>query len=131
MSGAGTGATRGWPSWFAPAAVVPGALVVAHLARYRLVEPADLTALCATAAWDSPICALRTLVIQIFAAQRLGIAALVMALIAVLTRQRVIALLALATASVGLVLYSTNWSAPAVLLAALALLPRASAAGAR
>lgn len=111
------------PSWLVPVAVLLGALFLASLARYRLVEPADLTALCDTAVWKSPICVLRTLVIESFAAQRLGIAALVFSVLAVLTRQRAIALLALVTASFGLVLYSTDWAAPAVLLAALALLP--------
>jgi hypothetical protein len=125
-----TGEMR-YPSWLVPVVVLLGALFLATLARYRLVEPADLTALCDAAVWESPICVLRTVVIESFAAQRLGIAALVFSVLAVLTRQRAIALLALAIASAGLVLYSTDRAAPAALLAALALLPPTSSGGAR
>ena len=108
--------------WLAPSAVVVGALAVAGLVRYRLVEPADLTAICAATPWDSPVCMLRSLAVQVFSGQRIGIVALACALVALLTRWRIITLLALAIASAGLVLYSTDWAAPAVLLAGLALL---------
>jgi hypothetical protein len=116
-----------WPSWFAPIVVVLGMLTLASLVRYRLVEPADLTALCVATPWDSPACMLRSLAVQAFSGQRIGMAALACALVALLTGRHRIALLALAIASVGLVLYSTAWAAPAVLLAALALLPPVNA----
>lgn len=115
------------PSWLVPLVVMVGVLTLTSLVRYRLVEPADLTALCAATPWDSPACMLRSLTVQAFSDQRIGIAALVCALLAMFTRRRRIALLALASASAGLVLYSTDWAAPALLLAALALLPPASA----
>lgn len=115
------------PSWLVPTIVMLGMLTLASLVRYRLVEPADLTALCAATPWDSPACMLRSLAVQAFSGQRIGIAALACALLALLSGRRGIALLALACASAGLVLYSTDWAAPAVLLAALALLPPASA----
>jgi hypothetical protein len=118
-----------WPRWLAPAAVALGALLLASLARYRLVEPAELTVLCAALPWDSPACVLRSLTVQAFADQRLGLAAVTLALLAVATRWRAVALLALAVAGAGLVLYSTRWAAPAVLLAALALLPPVAATG--
>lgn len=114
------------PSWLAPSGVMLGMLALASLVRYRLVEPADLTALCAATPWDSPACMLRSLAVQAFSGQRIGIAALACALLALLTGWRSVALLALACASAGLILYSTDWAAPAVLLAALALLPPAS-----
>jgi hypothetical protein len=110
------------PNWLAPILVVFGALLLAGLARHRLVEPADLTALCADAPWDGPACVLRSLTVQAFAGQRIGLAALACALPALLARWRAAALLALAIASAGLILYSTRWSAPAALLAGLALL---------
>jgi hypothetical protein len=115
------------PSWLAPTVVILGMLALSSLVRYRLVEPADLTALCAASPWDSPACLLRSLAVQAFSGQRIGIAALACALLALLSGRRSIALLALASASAGLILYSTDWAAPAVLLAALALLPPTSA----
>ncbi len=117
------------PRWLAPIVVALGALLLASLARHRLVEPAELTARCAALPWDSPACLLRSLTVQAFADQRLGLAALALALLAVASRWRAVALLALAAASAGLVLYSTRWAAPAVVLAALALLPPAALAG--
>jgi hypothetical protein len=108
--------------WLAPIVIVAGALLLASLARHRLVEPAELTAWCDAVPWGSPACVLRSLTVQAFVGQRIGLAALTCALLALLTRWRAFALLALAVASAGLVLYSTRWSAPAVLLAGLALL---------
>jgi hypothetical protein len=121
-------ATSSVSRWLVPVAIVLGALLLASLARHRLVEPAELTAMCAAMSWDSPACVLRSLVVQAFAGQRIGLAALAFALLALLTRWRATALLALAVASAGLVLYSTSWAAPAVLLAALAL-PRPASSG--
>jgi hypothetical protein len=119
------------PAWLAPCAVVLGALLLASLARHRLVEPAALTALCDAMPFDSPRCILRSLTVQAFAAERLGMLALALAVLALLTRWRKVGLFALAAAGAGLVLYSTRWAAPAALLAALALLPAADAGTAR
>jgi hypothetical protein len=97
------------------------AFVLANLARHRLVEPAHLTALCDAAPWEGLACSLRTLTVQTFAAHRLGLIALGCALIAALLRSRGLALLALASGVAGLVLYSTLFAAPAVLVASLVL----------
>lgn len=111
------------------ALVVAGlALALASLARHRLVEPADLTALCDAAPWETLTCTLRSLTVQAFVEQRLGLAALGTALGALLTRWRWLALLSLALACAGLVLYCARWAAPATLIAALALLPARAAA---
>lgn len=107
----------------APFIALSAALLLASLARYRLVEPAALTALCDAMPWDSPSCIVRSLTVQAFANERLGMLALTLAVLALLTRWRTVGLIALAAATAGLVLYSTRWAAPAVLLAGLALLP--------
>jgi hypothetical protein len=134
MSAAGLSALRR-PPWLAscvaPFVTLSAALLLASLARYRLVEPAALTALCDAMPWDSPTCIVRSLTVQAFAAERLGMLALTLAVLALLTRWRTLGLFALAAAAAGLVLYSTRWAAPAVLLAALALLPAAAAGPAR
>jgi hypothetical protein len=111
-----------------PLAVLLAALVLASLARYRLVEPADLTAACDAAPWQGAACALRTLTVQAFAGQRLGGLALFCALLALMTRWRGPALLALAAGGAGLVLYSTGLAVPAVLVAALVLVRPAKGA---
>jgi hypothetical protein len=112
-----------------PLALAAASLLLARLARHRLVEPADLTAACDAAPWSDLACTLRTLVIQAFAAQRLALAALGCGLLATLTRSRALALAGLATGCAALVLYSVWLAAPAVLLAALVLVrPRGSAA---
>lgn len=124
-----------WMAWWAPLAApllaLLCALLLASLARYRLVEPAALTALCDAMPWDSPRCIVRSLTVQAFANGRLGIFALALAMLALLTRWRTIGLIALAAAGAGLVLYSTRWAAPAALLAGLALLPATTAGAAR
>ena len=112
-----------------PLGVVLSALALAGLARYWLVEPADLTATCDAAPWQGAACVLRSLTVQAFAAQRLGGLALACALLALVMRWRGAALLALAAGSAGLVLYSTRLAAPAVLLAALVLVRPVSVAG--
>jgi hypothetical protein len=106
----------------APFIALSGALLLASLARYRLVEPASLTALCDAMPWDSTTCIVRSLTVQAFADGRLGMLALTLAVLALLTRWRTVGLIALAAAAAGLVLYSTRWAAPAALLAGLALL---------
>ncbi len=118
------------PDWQAPLAapvVVPfvvltAAVLLASLARYRLVEPAALTALCDALPWESTTCIVRSLTVQAFADGRLGMLALALAVLALLTRWRTLGLIALAAAGAGLVLYSTRWAAPAALLAGLSLL---------
>lgn len=119
------------PAWLAslvaPFLALSGAMLIASLARYRLVEPAALTALCDALPWDSTTCILRSLTVQAFAGGRLGMFALALAVLALLTRWRAAGLVALAAAGAGLVLYSTRWAAPAALLAALALLPATTA----
>jgi hypothetical protein len=112
-----------------PLALAAASLLLASLARHRLVEPADLTAACDAAPWSDLACTLRTLVIQAFAAQRLALVALGCALLATFTRSRWLALAGLAAGCAALVLYSVWLAAPAVLLAALVLVrPRGSAA---
>jgi hypothetical protein len=118
------------PAWWAtvaaplvaPFIALSAALLLASLARYRLVEPAALTALCDAMPRDSTTCIVRSLTVQAFADGRLGMLALALAVLALLTRWRTLGFFALAAAGAGLVLYSTRWAAPAALLAGLALL---------
>jgi hypothetical protein len=117
----GTRRAAGVRSLALPLALALLALVLANLARHRLVEPADLTAACDVAPWDGLACSLRTLTVQMFAAQRLGLLALAAAVVATVTRWRSLALVALMAGTAGLVLYSTLFAAPAVLLALLVL----------
>lgn len=123
------------PPWraplVAPLLALSAALLLASLARYQLVEPAALTALCDAMPWDSPRCIVRSLTVQAFAGGRLGMLALALAVLALLTRWRTAGLIALAAAGAGLVLYSTRWAAPAALLAGLALLPATTRGSAR
>ncbi|MFN7571789.1 MAG: hypothetical protein ACK5TK_10125 [Betaproteobacteria bacterium] len=110
-----------------PLAVALLAIALASVARYRLVEPAALTARCDAAPWDGADCTLRTLTIQAFAAQRLGWTALALGVLATLLRRRALAWAALAGGAAGLVLYSAALGAPAALLGALVLVrPTAS-----
>ena len=114
----------------APLGLALSALALAGLARYRLVEPADLTAVCDAAPWEGAICTLRSLTVQGFATQRLGLAAMACALLALVTRWRWAALTGLGLGSAGLVLYSVGWAAPAVLIAALLLVRPGGESGA-
>ncbi len=87
-------------------------------ARYQLIEPAHLTYLCdggSREAW----CTVRSWIIQAFVHQRIGWVALGIAALAFLTGWRPMAGMALFLASAGLVLYTTELSAPAALLALL------------
>jgi hypothetical protein len=117
----GTRRVTGVRSLALPLALALLALVLANLARHRLVEPADLTAACDAAPWEGLACSLRTMTVQMFAAQRLGLLSLAAAVVATVTRWRSLALVALAAGTAGLVLYSTLFAAPAVLLALLVL----------
>jgi hypothetical protein len=122
---AASSAKAGWRAWLADhrslLMVVLLALALAMGARHGWVEPADLTARCDAAPWDSAVCAARSTVVQMFANQRLAWTALALAAIATLRRSHGTALMALALGCAGLVLYSADLSAPAVLLAALVL----------
>jgi hypothetical protein len=109
----------GWRAAAWPLGIVLASLALAHLARHGLVEPPHLTATCDAAPWQGVLCSLRTLTVQAFVQQRLGVAALAVALLATTMRWRWAAWLALATGSAALVLYATGLGASAVLLAAL------------
>lgn len=102
-------------------------LGIAALTRHRLIEPADLTAYCDGGA-DSALCVLRAWTIQAFVHQRIGWFALVFAIIATVTASRGLALVALVSASVGVMLYTAELCAPALLLAMLVFVPAGQAA---
>ena len=94
------------------------ALALAAAARHGLVEPADMTARCDAGAQEM-WCTVRAWTIQAFVNERLGWAALALALIAAVTAWRPLAAAALFVACAGLILYTTELCAPAALLAAL------------
>ena len=94
------------------------ALTLAAALRYGLIEPADVTARCDGGALDAG-CSLRAWTIQTFVHQRIGWAALALAVVATLGAWRRVAAVALFAACAGLVLYTTELCAPAALLAAL------------
>lgn len=106
----------------AAALLIAMALGLAAGARHGLVEPAHLTAHC-DGGGISVACEVRRLVIQVFVHERLGWAAWALAAIALLTPVRwrrlrdTAAGATLVTASAGLVLYTTELCAPAVLFA--------------
>jgi hypothetical protein len=102
------------------AAIAAACLALALAARYRLVEPAALTAACEPDPWQGS-CALRSLVVETFLQQRIGWVALVGAIVATVSRSLRIAGFALAAGCAGMVLYSTQLAAPAALLAALVI----------
>ena len=108
-----------WRAAAGPLGIVLSSLALAHLARHGLVEPAGLSATCDAAPWQGLACSLRTLTVQAFVQQRLGVVALAFALLATAMRWRWAAWLALATGSAALLLYATGLGASAVLLAAL------------
>ena len=108
-------------SWRAALSVVmicASGLALAAAARHGLVEPADVTARCDGGAQDA-WCSVRAWTIQAFVNQRIGWAALVLALLATVTAWRSVAAAALFAACAGLILYSTELCAPAALLALL------------
>ncbi len=113
----------------APLLLATLVITLTYAARHGLVEPPELTARCDAAPWQGIECILRTVTVQAFVGQRVGIAAFALALLATVTRWRLAALGALAAGSAGLLLYSLTWAAPAVLLAVLVLVrpcPRGS-----
>jgi hypothetical protein len=103
------------------------ALAAATAVRHGLVEPAELTARCDASPWTAADCVMRTLSVQTFVHQRVGWVALMAGLVALGLRdgalRRWLSLMALACGAWGLMLYSSAYAAPAVLLAALAALP--------
>lgn len=113
--------SRGRSNLATPLVVAALALAVAMAARHGLVEPAALTARCDAAPWQGFECSLRTLIVQAFVGQRIGVLAVVLALLATVMRWRAAAIASLMIGSAGMVLYSLTWAAPAVLLAGLVL----------
>lgn len=100
------------------AAVATG-LISAWL-RYRLVEPAALAQACAAGAGGLR-CALRAATIAAFHSHGLTLVCGALAALALITRERRIAALTLAAGAAGLVLYSFDAGAAAVLAGALVL----------
>jgi hypothetical protein len=102
-------------------ALAAAALALAGLARSQLVEPAHWSATCDAAPWQGAWCPLRSALIEVFVSQRIGWAALAVAVGAAVLRKRPFAYAALGLGCAGLVLYSVSAAAPAVLVAALML----------
>jgi len=99
------------------------AMAVAMLLRYNVVEPEAIAHACQPDPWAG-MCAARTTLIHAFLGQRIGWAALLVALVALLVRRRAVASLALALGGAGLVLYSPEPSAAAVVASLLVLARR-------
>jgi apolipoprotein N-acyltransferase len=94
------------------------ALALAAGLRHRLIEPVHLTAYCdggAASAW----CTLRAWVIQAFVHQRIGWFALAVAVLASITSWRSLAALAILASCAGLVLYTADLCAVALVLSVL------------
>ena len=94
------------------------ALALAAGLRHRLIEPVHLTAYCdggATSGW----CTLRAWVIQAFVHQRIGWFALGVAVLASFTGWRSLAALAIVSSCSGMVLYTADLCAVALVLSAL------------
>jgi hypothetical protein len=104
--------------WILVALWCTTALVVAAYVRFQWIEAPSLASRCDQGAADF-VCTLRAWVIQAFIHQRLGWAAVALALIAFALRSVWTAGIALFLACSGLVLYSTELCSPAALLAAL------------
>ena len=108
-------------TWRLAALIVLGcaaAFAMAAAARHWLIEPAAMGARCLTGA-DDGLCLARDWIIASFVQQRIGWCALGLAIIAIACARRGLAAIALFAACLGLVLYSTDSSAPAALLALL------------
>ena len=99
------------------------AMIAAALLRYFAVEPEAIAHACQPDPW-SGLCGARSALIQLFLGQRIGWAALVVALAALLLRRRGLARLGLALAGAGLVLYSPEPAAAAVVASLLVLARR-------
>lgn len=122
-------------TWVQPIIVTLVAFGLAHAARHGLVEPADLTARCDAARWGDSACVVRTLVVQTFVDQRIGLLAMACGLWATGVRSRGLAVIGLASGAAGLVLYSAGPAAAGLLLSALVWVrpgtPSADEAGSR
>lgn len=106
-----------WRRFAGPLAIAIGAFAAASLLRFGWLENGRLAALCDAQAG----CLLKSTVDASLADRRLGWAALLIALIALATRWRAAALLALVLACAGLLLYGASPAAPAFWLAVLLL----------
>ena len=107
--------------WIATLAGVCGlALMGAHAIRYDLIEPASVGAFCETALthWR---CLIRHSVLALLTEQRLGWLSIAMALFSLIFRTSTLGWCAWFLTSTGFVLYNAELSAPALLLAGLAL----------
>ena len=93
--------------------------------RFELIEPLARAAACA-AAPDTVLCQLRAGVIGLFQGERMGWAALGVAVLAALLGWRWLAGVALLGGAAALMLYSVEPGAVAALLATLLLLRRGS-----
>jgi hypothetical protein len=116
-----------WPHWIWGGVWLLLGWAVAFWLRHGLVEPALLTARCDAVVWAlvdwsrwadwDAACLLRTLTVQAFVNHRLANVALALAVLALLLPGRWLAGAALLAGAAGLVLYSTDRAALAVLLA--------------
>lgn len=113
-----------------PVLLLLASLAAAAWLRHAFVEPADLTARCDAAPWQSLTCTVRTLTVQAFVHQRVGVASLALALMASVTAvaapravqvPRVLALLALVSGGAALMLYAAGPGAAGVLIALMTL----------
>ena len=101
-------------------ATVVVAYAVATAVRFGLVERDDLGSICQSAA--SPWwCDLRMLVIRGFLNDVYGLSSLALAALAIWRRSAVVATLAIAIGTFGMVLYSFTWSGIGMLGGALVL----------
>jgi hypothetical protein len=108
---------QGWV-WLCVALWCGLSLLAAAFVRYMWIEAVDVAAPCDAGA-GRLVCTLRAWIIQAFVHQRLGWAALGLAVLAFALKSSWTAGAALFLACSGLVLYCTELSAPAALLAAL------------
>ena len=106
------------PTWPWLAALAAG-LIAAWL-RYRLVEPAALAQACAAGA-SGLDCVLRAATVAAFHSHALTMVCAVLTALALITRWRPLAALALAAGATGLILYSFEAGAAALLSGALVL----------
>lgn len=104
--------------WLCVALWCGAALSAAAYARFSWVEAHAVAAHCDAGA-ASMLCTVRAWIIQAFVHQRIGWAALALAAAAYLLRSPWAAAAGLFLACSGMVLYATELSAPAALLAAL------------
>ncbi len=92
-------------------------LVTAHYIRHQLIEPVSLGALCEKiATWQ---CRLRDVATFVLQESRLGWGALALVCVAYFTGSFFVAILAWCVASIGLVLYTPELCAVALLFAGL------------